>query len=79
MGSFAWVTLCGGLTAHYQQGARTPVATTFLGLLLIAVAILFDRSAWEVRGLLPAATLGALLFYVGVQHIFLGLNVKTTV
>ncbi|MFH1140657.1 MAG: hypothetical protein V1724_03070 [Chloroflexota bacterium] len=36
------------------------------------------RPCWEVRSLLPAATLGALLFYVGVQHIFLGLNVKTT-
>ncbi|MSQ41273.1 MAG: hypothetical protein EXR55_06440 [Dehalococcoidia bacterium] len=68
---------CGGLTAHYRLGARTPIATTFLGLLLIAVALLFGRSAWEVRGLLPAATLGALLFYVGMQHILLGLNIRT--
>ncbi|MDO8749526.1 MAG: putative sulfate/molybdate transporter [Dehalococcoidia bacterium] len=69
----------GGLTAHYRLGARTPLATTFLGLVLIGIALLFGRSAWEVRSLLPAATLGALLFYVGVQHIFLGLKVKTTV
>lgn len=68
---------CGGLTAHYRLGARTPLATAFLGLLLIGVALLFGRSALEVRALLPAATLGALLFYVGVQHIFLGLNVES--
>ncbi|MBI4298453.1 MAG: hypothetical protein HY666_01655 [Chloroflexi bacterium] len=68
---------CGGLTAHYRLGARTPLATTFLGLMLIAVALLFGRSAWEVRGLLPSATLGALLFYVGMQHILLGLNIRT--
>ncbi len=67
----------GGFTAHYRLGARTPIATTFLGLVLIAVALLFGRSAWEVRGLLPAATLGTLLFYVGMQHILLGLNIRT--
>ncbi|MBM3949107.1 MAG: sulfate permease [SAR202 cluster bacterium] len=68
---------CGGLTAHYRLGARTPLATTFLGLLLIGVALLFGRSAVEVRSLLPAAALGVLLFYVGVQHLFLGLNVRS--
>lgn len=68
---------CGGLTAHYRLGARTPLATTFLGLLLIGVALLCGRSATEVRSLLPAATLGVLLFYVGVQHILLGLNVRS--
>ncbi len=69
---------CGGLTAHYRLGARTPLATAFLGALLIAVALLFGRSAMEIRSLLPAATLGALLCYVGVQHILLGLNVEST-
>ncbi len=67
----------GGLTAHYRLGARTPLATAFLGALLIVVALLFGRSAWEVRSLLPSATLGALLSYVGVQHILLGLNIRT--
>jgi SulP family sulfate permease len=67
----------GGLTAHYRLGARTPLATAFLGALLITVALLFGQSAWEIRSLLPSATLGALLFYVGVQHVLLGLNIKT--
>ncbi|MBM3945037.1 MAG: hypothetical protein FJ317_06040, partial [SAR202 cluster bacterium] len=68
---------CGGLTAHYRLGARTPLATGFLGVLLIIIALLFGRSAMDVRSLLPSATLGALLFYVGVQHLFLGLNVRS--
>ncbi|MBI4313066.1 MAG: hypothetical protein HY681_15000 [Chloroflexi bacterium] len=70
---------CGGLTAHYRLGARTPLATAFLGVMLIGVALLFGRSAMEIRSLLPAATLGVLLFYVGVQHIILGVNVDSTV
>ncbi|MBI4306470.1 MAG: hypothetical protein HY678_09160 [Chloroflexi bacterium] len=69
---------CGGLTAHYRLGARTPLATAVLGTVLIVIAIVFGRSAMEVRNLLPAATLGALLLYVGIQHVFLGLNVKAT-
>ena len=66
----------GGLTAHYRMGARTPVATTITGAVLIAVAVLFGRSALEVRNLMPYAVLGALLAYVGVQHLLLGLKVK---
>ncbi len=66
----------GGLTSHYKLGARTPLATTLLGVVLIAVALLFGRSAFETRALLPAATLGALLAYVGVQHLLLGARVE---
>ena len=65
----------GGLTAHYRLGARTPAASVVIGTLLIGVALLFGRSALEVRGLLPFAVLGALLLYVGVQHLLLGLKV----
>lgn len=67
----------GGLTAHYRTGARTPVATTLIGLLLIGVALLFGLSALEVRGLMPYAVLGALLMYVGAQHLLLGLKVSS--
>lgn len=67
----------GGLTAHYRTGARTPVATSLIGLVLIAVALLFGQSALEVRGLMPYAVLGALLIYVGVQHLQLGLKVTS--
>ena len=66
----------GGLTAHYRTGARTPVSTSLIGLVLIAVALLFGLSALEVRSLMPYAVLGALLIYVGVQHLLLGLKVS---
>lgn len=67
----------GGLTAHYRLGARTPLATSFLGICLIFTALVFGKSTSQLAGIIPAATLGAILFYVGVQHIFLGMNVKT--
>ncbi len=67
----------GGLTAHYRTGARTPVATTVIGLVLILVALLFGLSALDVRSLMPYAVLGALLIYVGAQHLLLGLKVSS--
>ena len=66
----------GGLTAHYRMGARSPVSTTITGALLVSVALLFGSSALAVRSLVPYAVLGALLLYVGVQHLLLGLKVK---
>ncbi len=66
----------GGLTAHFRMGARTPVSTSVTGAMLITVALLFGSSALEVRSLVPYAVLGALLLYVGVQHLLLGLKVK---
>ena len=66
----------GGLTAHYRMGARTPAATAVTGVVLISVALLFGRSALEVRNLMPYAVLGVLLLYVGLQHLLLGLKVK---
>lgn len=64
----------GGLTAHYRLGARTPVATLFVGALLVLIAVMFGRAALPVRGLVPYAVFGALLLYVGWQHLQLGLR-----
>lgn len=66
----------GGLTAHYRMGARTPAASIVIGGLCILVAILFGRSALAIRTLVPFAIYGALLLYVGWQHIQLGLKVE---
>jgi SulP family sulfate permease len=65
----------GGLTAHYRMGARTPASTVLIGGVLIALALAFGQSALAVRSLMPYAVLGALLIYVGAQHLLLGLNV----
>jgi MFS superfamily sulfate permease-like transporter len=67
--------LCGGLTAHYRLGARAPAATQFAGALLIVIALLFGKAAVSVRTFIPLAIFGALLFYVGWQHLLLGSNV----
>jgi len=66
----------GGLTAHYKMGARSPLATTLLGVILIALAILFGSAAQSVRTLVPLPFFGVLLLFVGVQHAALALNVE---
>ncbi|MBI4308028.1 MAG: sulfate permease [Chloroflexi bacterium] len=66
----------GGLTAHYRLGARTPAASIVIGGLCILVAVLFGRSALAIRTLVPFAIYGALLLYVGWQHLQLGLKVE---
>lgn len=66
---------CGGLTAHYRLGARSPAATTLLGVILIAVALLFGNAAQSVRTLIPMPFFGVLLLFVGIQHIALATNV----
>lgn len=63
---------CGGLTAHYRLGARTPLATAIVGGSLIAVALLFGGAALEARSIIPYAIFGVLLAYVGVEHFRLG-------
>ena len=78
-GFFGGLPLChgsGGLTAHYRLGARTPAATTFLGLVLIAIALLFGSAALSVRTLIPMPFFGMLLLFVGIQHIGLAANVE---
>jgi SulP family sulfate permease len=66
----------GGLTAHYRFGARTPVSTTLLGLVLILVALLFGHAAQAVRTLIPLPFFGVLLLFVGLQHASLAMRVE---
>ncbi len=65
----------GGLTAHYRLGARTPAASVIVGTTLVAVALLWGQSASAARALVPLAVFGALLLYVGWEHLLLGLKV----
>ena len=57
----------GGVTAHYQFGARKPKSSYVIGAVCILLA-LFGRAAVGILHLIPAATLGVLLVYVGIQH-----------
>ena len=58
----------GGLTAHYSFGARSGKATIFLGIVFLITGLLFGDSVHALFALIPAAILGALLIYVGIQH-----------
>jgi SulP family sulfate permease len=57
----------GGVTAHYQFGARNPRSSYVIGVVCILLA-LFGRAAVGLLKLIPAAVLGVLLVYVGIQH-----------
>lgn len=59
----------GGVTAHYRFGARTGGANLFIGMVFVLVALFFGRSVADVSRLLPSSVLGALLIYVGLQHV----------
>ncbi|HET8569829.1 MAG TPA: putative sulfate/molybdate transporter [Candidatus Limnocylindria bacterium] len=73
VGLFAGMPLChgaGGLTAHHRLGARTAAATLTIGAVCLAIGLVLGGSALEVitRGV-PPAFLGALLAYVGWEHL----------
>lgn len=77
-GLFGGLPAChgsGGLTAHYRLGARTPVATTLLGVTLIAIALVFGGAAQSIRLLVPLPFFGILLLFVGLQHAALAAQV----
>ena len=57
----------GGVTAHYQFGARNPRSSYVIGGVCIFLAF-FGRAAVGLLQLIPAAVLGVLLLYVGIQH-----------
>jgi SulP family sulfate permease len=57
----------GGVTAHYQFGARTSRSSYVIGAVCILLA-LFGRAAVGLLNLIPTAILGVLLVYVGIQH-----------
>lgn len=59
---------CGGLTAHYRLGARTGGAPLMLGVFFLLFGLLGGQTLLPWLQLIPAATLGVLLAYVGVQH-----------
>jgi len=59
---------CGGLTAHSKFGATSERSGYIIGFTLVALALLFGRSALSLVSAFPAGVLGVLLCYVGIQH-----------
>ena len=57
----------GGLAAHYRLGARTAGANLMIGLIFVALAILFGTHALSIVYLIPMSVLGVLLLFAGGQ------------
>jgi SulP family sulfate permease len=58
----------GGLTAHTKFGAISQRSGYVIGFTLLALGLLFGRSALSVVSTFPSGILGVLLCYVGIQH-----------
>lgn len=66
----------GGVTAHYRFGARTGGATLLWGSALLAVALFFPFTSYEILSGIPPALLGLMLVYVAIRHIQLASHWK---
>jgi hypothetical protein len=68
--SVGGVPMChgaGGMAGHVAFGARTGGAPIILGVILLALALLFSESVVLLLDLLPAAVLGVVLLMAGVE------------
>jgi SulP family sulfate permease len=57
----------GGLAAHYRFGARTVGSNLFIGALFVVLALVLGDGIVVLLGIIPAAVLGVLLVFAGVQ------------
>jgi predicted benzoate:H+ symporter BenE len=57
----------GGIAGHYRFGARTAAAPVLIGIAFLAMGILLGDSAFALLALVPAAVLGSLLFFSGIE------------
>jgi sulfate permease, SulP family len=66
----------GGVTAHVKLGARTAGATASVGVLYLALAVVFGASLPSVVHLLIPGALAGMLLYVAVQHALLAASLE---
>lgn len=67
---FGGIPMChgaGGAAAHYFFGARTGGANLMIGFIFLILGLFFGKSAMALFSLIPAAILGVLLFFAGLQ------------
>jgi predicted benzoate:H+ symporter BenE len=57
----------GGIAGHYRFGARTATAPLLIGLAFLAMGVLLGDGAIALLSLVPAAVLGSLLFFSGIE------------
>lgn len=64
------VPLChgaGGMAGHIRFGARTGGALVILGVIVLVLGLFFADSVALILGLVPAAILGVILFFAGLE------------
>lgn len=58
----------GGVTAHYKLGARTAGGTLMVGVLLVALALLFGAALPSLLQVVLPGALAGMLAFVAVEH-----------
>ncbi|MDA8234443.1 MAG: putative sulfate/molybdate transporter [Clostridia bacterium] len=67
LGGFPMCHGGGGMAAHHRFGARTGLAPVLLGLVLLTLGLFYGEAGVALLKFIPAASLGALLFYSGLD------------
>jgi MFS superfamily sulfate permease-like transporter len=57
----------GGLAGHVRFGARTGGSPVILGIILLAMGLLFSNSVLLVFEMIPVCVLGVILIFAGVE------------
>ena len=57
----------GGMAGHVRFGARTGGALVILGIIVITIGLFFGNSVELIFQMFPAAILGVILFFAGVE------------
>jgi len=65
-----------GVTAHYSFGARTGIAPIIIGFVCLVLGLTFGKEAINIVKLIPYPILGIILFYVGVRHSLLVVDLR---
>ena len=66
----------GGMTAHYQMGARTGGAPLMLGVIFLAIGLFAGPASMEILQLIPLPVLAVLLIYIGWKHVLLARDLR---
>ena len=57
----------GGLSGHYRFGSRSAAAPVLIGAVFLVLGLFVGASALPLLALIPAAVLGSLLFFSGLE------------
>lgn len=78
-GFIAGMPMChgaGGLAAHYRFGARTGGSNIMIGAAFVILAVAFGKVSVALLGAIPAAVLGILLLFAGLELAMLTRDIK---